>query len=119
MRSGRPKSELVLSEQERTQLEAMVRSRSLPAGLVRRARIVLQAADGETNTAIAKRLKLSGATVGKWRARFAALRIQGLDDELRPGRCIPSLRRARTGAYAALRGLPRSHRRCSRRYDGT
>jgi putative transposase len=86
MRSGRPKSELVLSEQERTQLEAMMRSRSLPAGLVRRARIVLQAADGETNTAIAKRLKLSGATVGKWRARFAALRIQGLHDELRPGR---------------------------------
>ena len=83
---GRPKSELALSGEEREQLEALVRSRSLPAGLVRRARIVLQAAAGEANSAIAKRLKLNEATVGKWRRRFVTHRLQGLHDELRPGR---------------------------------
>jgi hypothetical protein len=44
----------VLRTGEREQLEALVRSRSLPAGLVRRAKIVLHAADGEANSAIAK-----------------------------------------------------------------
>ncbi len=86
MRTGRPKSELVLSNEEREQLEALVRSRSLPAGLVRRAKIVLHAADGEANSAIARRLKLTGATVGNWRRRFVTHRLQGLHDELRPGR---------------------------------
>jgi putative transposase len=86
MRSGRPKSELVLSTQEQKQLEALVHSRSLPAGLVRRAKIMLHAADGEANSAIAKRLKLTGATVGKWRRRFVSHRLQALHDELRPGR---------------------------------
>jgi len=86
MRTGRPKSVLVLSTEEREQLQALVRSRSLPAGLVRRAKIVLHAADGEANSAIAERLKLAGATVGKWRRRFVTHRLQGLHDELRPGR---------------------------------
>ncbi len=86
MRTGRPKSVLVLSTEEREQLQALVRSRSLPAGLVRRAKIVLHAADGEANSAIAKRLKLAEATVGKWRRRFVTHRLQGLHDELRPGR---------------------------------
>ncbi len=86
MRTGRPKSVLVLSTEEREQLQALVRSRSLPAGLVRRAKIVLHAADGEANSAIAKRLKLAEATVGKWRRRFVSHRLQGLHDELRPGR---------------------------------
>jgi putative transposase len=86
MKTGRPKSELVLSSEEREQLETLVRSRSLPAGLVRRAKIVLHAADGEGNSAIAKRLKLNEATVGKWRRRFVTYRLTGLHDELRPGR---------------------------------
>jgi putative transposase len=86
MRSGRPKSELVLNHEEREQLEALLRSRSLPAGLVRRAKIVLHAAEGEPNSAIAKRLKLNPTTVRKWRERFVTQRIQGLHDELRPGR---------------------------------
>jgi putative transposase len=86
MQTGRPKSELVLSVEERQQLEALVRSRTLPAGLIRRAKIVLHAAEGEANSAIAKRLKLNEHTVGKWRGRFLRHRLQGLHDELRPGR---------------------------------
>ena len=47
MRTGRPKAELVLSDEERSQLLSFARSRSLPASLSNRARIVLSSADGE------------------------------------------------------------------------
>lgn len=85
MRTGRPKAELVLSEHERAQLQSFARSRSLPACLSNRARIILSSADGELNSAIAERLKISKATVGKWRTRFIARRIAGLYDDVRPG----------------------------------
>ena len=39
-----------------------------------------------TNTAIAKRMGLTGMTVGKWRKRYRDLVLEGLDNELRPGR---------------------------------
>ncbi len=85
MRTGRPKSELVLSDDERSQLQSFARSRSLPAALSGRARVVLSSADGEPNTSIAERLKLTKATVGKWRTRFIERRIAGLYDDIRPG----------------------------------
>jgi len=44
---GRPKAELVLTEDERSQLASMARSRFIPAALVARSRIVLAAAAGE------------------------------------------------------------------------
>ena len=65
MRTGRPKADLVLSNEERAQLVSFARSRSLPAALSSRARIVLSSADGETNLSIAQRLKLTKSTVGK------------------------------------------------------
>ncbi|WP_061957109.1 MULTISPECIES: IS630 family transposase [Cupriavidus] len=86
MPMGRPKVELVLSQDEQSQLASMARSRAIPAALVTRARIVLAAATGEPNSEIAKRLQLTRATVGKWRARFLERRINGLYDELRPGK---------------------------------
>ncbi|MFN3375917.1 MAG: IS630 family transposase, partial [Burkholderiaceae bacterium] len=86
MRTGRPKVQLLLSDEERSQLQSFARSRSLPAALSTRARIVLSSADGEPNNAIAQRLKLNKATVGKWRARFIERRIPGLYDDVRPGR---------------------------------
>jgi putative transposase len=86
MRTGRPKAELLLSHEERLQLQSFARSRSLPAALSNRARIVLSSADGELNSAIAVRLKLTKATVGKWRLRFIERRISGLYDDVRPGK---------------------------------
>ncbi|RQR44059.1 IS630 family transposase [Burkholderia sp. Bp9126] len=86
MAMGRPKAELVLSEDERAQLMSIARSRSISAALVTRARIVLAAADGEPNSAIAQHLQLTRATVGKWRLRFLDQRINGLYDEVRPGK---------------------------------
>ena len=50
-----------------------------------RARIVLGCGAGESNGAVAKRLKITGATVCKWRERFRTKRLEGLLDEPRPG----------------------------------
>jgi transposase len=51
-----------------------------------RSRIVLAAADGESNTELSQRLGLSITTVRRWRNRFAEARLDGLVDEPRPGR---------------------------------
>lgn len=79
-------SSLVLSEDEQVQLEAMVRSRSMSAALVQRAKIVLACAEGTPNSQVAARFETTQATVGKWRRRFVARRVSGLYDELRPGK---------------------------------
>ena len=50
-----------------------------------RARIVLACAEGLTNSATAKKLHITGATVCKWRERFRVSRLEGLLDEPRPG----------------------------------
>ena len=86
MVTGRPKKPLTVSVEERKQLQAWASSRSLPHGLVRRARIVLMSAEGMSNTAIARRLGLSMPTVGKWRERYRTEGLQGLYGEARPGR---------------------------------
>ncbi len=86
MAMGRPKAELTLSEDERRQLTSLARSRSLPAGLVQRASLVLACAEGAPNSAVARRFGVTNASVGKWRQRFVADRSAGLHDELRPGK---------------------------------
>lgn len=86
MRAGRPRHCLELSTEERTQLESIAASRSLPHGLVRRAQMVLWTESGMTNRDVARRLKVSQPTVSFWRGRFGERRVAGLHDELKPGR---------------------------------
>jgi len=86
MQTGRPKAELKLSPQEQAQRSSLAASRSVPQALVARAKLVLWAAAGASNSAIARRLSWSLPTVGKWRWRFVEQRLAGLHDELRPGR---------------------------------
>jgi putative transposase len=86
MITGRPKVPLVLTREEQIQLRSLAHSRTLPHALVCRAKLVLWSAAGENNTRIARRLRWTNATVGKWRQRFVAHRLAGLYDELRPGR---------------------------------
>ena len=86
MSQGRPKQPVVLSEEDHQQLVAVAHSRSLPHGLVMRARIVLLAADGLSNAAIAEKLSFSQQSVCTWRKRYLYRGVQGLHDELKPGR---------------------------------
>lgn len=86
MPGGRPKTPLVLTAEDREHLESWLRSPSLPQGLGNRARIVLLSHAGVPNTEISKRLDLSMPTIKKWRDRFLACGLEGLYDELRPGR---------------------------------
>jgi putative transposase len=86
MPTGRPRHSLELSPEERTQLESISASRSLPHGLVRRAQMVLWTESGMTNQEVARRLKVSAPTVNFWRGRFGDRRLAGLHDELKPGR---------------------------------
>jgi putative transposase len=86
MKTGRPKRAVVLSDEERLQLSALAKSRSLPHGLVQRVRLVLMAADGLSSTAIAEHLDLSQQSVCLWRQRYLSRGFQGLHEELRPGR---------------------------------
>jgi transposase len=74
-----------LSREEREVLEGWTRRRTAAAALSLRARIVLAAAGGESNTALAARLGVHRNTVGLWRRRFVEFRLDGLLDEPRPG----------------------------------
>ena len=76
---------LELSEAERAELEGWARRRKTAQALALRARIVLRAAKGLSNTAVADELGVAKHTVGKWRERFARRRADGLLDEPRPG----------------------------------
>ena len=85
MALGRPVPPVLLESGVKAQLQAMAGSRSLPHGLVRRSQIVLMAAEGIPNTAIAQRVGLSNAMVGVWRKRFLSQGVMGLYDEPKPG----------------------------------
>ena len=76
---------LQLRDGDRARLEALARMSTAPAGLVQRARIVLLAARGVSNTDIAEQVGASRPTVLKWRDRYAELGIEALGDLPRPG----------------------------------
>jgi len=74
-----------LNDAERSELQARARRRKIARADAMRAEIVLLAADGMSNLAIAQRLGITRVTVATWRKRFAAKRLDGLVDEPRPG----------------------------------
>jgi transposase len=74
-----------LSPSERETLEGLIRRRNTGRGLALRAEILLEAAKGDSNLVIAQTLSINRGTVGRWRTRFAARRLDGLYDEPRPG----------------------------------
>ena len=84
--ANRPAPALVLRDGDREKLEGWLRSRSVKAGLVKRARIVLLAADGVTNQEIAARVGASRTTVIQWRNRYQSRGVAGLEDHDRSGR---------------------------------
>jgi transposase len=81
---------ITLSNAERKTLSKWSRGRSTPARLVKRAQVVLLAAEGLRNEEIAKRVGMARGPVGIWRKRFVALRLSGIEqDAPRPGRPSP------------------------------
>jgi transposase len=75
-----------LSEAEEAQLRAVLRAPSASQQQALRARIVLRAAEGASNTQIAGEVGVSLPTVGLWRRSFSERRIDGLADAPRSGR---------------------------------
>jgi transposase len=75
-----------VSDQERAELGRMARSRTVGAGLVRRARIIMHALEGLKAPEICARMDLCGATVRHWLKRFNARGLQGLEEDVRTGR---------------------------------
>ncbi|MDV2474801.1 IS630 family transposase [Rhodococcus zopfii] len=77
---------LVLRDGDRDELAALVRSKTVRADVARRARMMLLAADGDSNTQIAHTVGVSRPTVTLWRSRYEQAGIAGLLDEPRSGR---------------------------------
>ncbi len=77
---------IVLAPAERAELEAMVRSRTLAAALMRRAELILALAADTSYGTLIERFGLSAPTIARWRKRFLARRVAGLHDRPRSGR---------------------------------
>jgi transposase len=78
---------VVLTDEQRTTLQRWSRGRATPARLVRRAKIVLLAAEGRENIEIAKELGVERTIVGRWRRRFVEKGLPGIEkDAPRGGR---------------------------------
>jgi len=75
-----------VSDEDRRELERIVRAASSEVRMVERARIVLAASEGLTTAQIAERVGCAERTVKKWRPRYARLGIAGLTDAPRSGR---------------------------------
>src|ERR1700729_3566120 len=82
---------LVLTQQERQELQEMTQSRTLPAGDVMRSRMILLLADRAAYQKIQNLLDTTAPTISRWKRRFLDIRIAGLMEELHPGQ-QPSVR---------------------------
>ena len=85
MRIGRPIPPLKVTDDERDTLERWARRPKTAQALAQRSRLILACTTGKSNTSVARQLAIAKQTVGKWRTRFVARRLDGLLDEPRPG----------------------------------
>jgi hypothetical protein len=77
---------IVLSDEEQRELQRRASKYTLPYYQVVRAKMILLAAQGLSNDAIAARLDTRREIVSQWRKRFFDKRLQGLEELPRPGR---------------------------------
>jgi transposase len=82
---GRPIPPLTLTVEERGTLENWIRRPKTSQALAQRCRLIMGCAARKSNGSVAAEVGLCQQTVGKWRRRFLAQRLDGLLDEPRPG----------------------------------
>jgi transposase len=70
---------VVLNEEQQLELDRIAQSRSLPAGYVFRARLILMLAEGASFSTIKQRLRTTAPTIIRWKQRFVAAGLDGLD----------------------------------------
>lgn len=99
--SGRPKSVLALTVEERDQLLLWAGGASADHALALRSRIVLGCAEGLDNKTVAAREGVSPQAVGKWRARFVEFRLDGLTQST--SSCLRNLTRSESADGASGR----------------
>ena len=83
-----------LSTEEREELIGWSNSRTLPAGDVFKAKLILALADGKSYSAVEAELGTSRPTIARWKARFENSRIAGLEGRhkgSRPRRATPAM----------------------------
>jgi transposase len=85
MRTGRPKKAIEISDDDREKLRMIALRPKSAQAMAMRARIVLHCGQGMSNSAVARKLQITGATVGKWRERYRKFGLEGLLDEPRVG----------------------------------
>src|SRR5437867_1814574 len=109
---------IILSQNARRDLQAVARAHSTPQSLALRARIVLRAAelDRPTNLKIGHELGCANLTVGKWRRRYLALGLPGLQDAMRSGRPRPITSLQIVQVIAAASALPQEQDRTATRW---
>jgi transposase len=83
---GRPVIPLIITDEERDELNTWVRRRQMPAAEQQRARMILLSTEGLPGRVIAERVGVTAETVSKWRKRFEQFRVAGLTDAPRSGR---------------------------------
>jgi hypothetical protein len=94
---------IILTSQEREELERRANKYTLPYFTVARAKMILLAHQGLSNDQIADRLSTRREIVSRWRKRFFEKRLAGLEDCQRPGR--PRVFPPRTGRRGQSSGL--------------
>jgi hypothetical protein len=120
-------NEIVLNEDQQLELSRVAQSRSLPAGYVFRARLILMLSEGASFSTIKDRLRTTAPTISRWKGRFLAAGIDALDTfhpgqpatvltpPLRPGYSRPPVRSPMmdrlTGVAASWRGAWYQQRR--------
>src|SRR5512143_1699983 len=94
-----------VSDEEKSSLTQLARSRTRGAGLVRRAQIIVHAVEGLSAPAIGAKMELCGHTVRFWLKRFNERGLQGLEEDLRSGRPVTGMRRSRISEILLDEGL--------------
>src|SRR3982750_4693726 len=99
---------IVVSEEERQELQQMAQSRSLPAGDVMRARMMLLLSEGVPYRKIQEVLDTTAPTISRWKERFRLHGMAGLMEERHPGQ-KPSVRKPQpqTGDFGRVKKGPK------------